>query len=142
MTSPERSTPPEKTTAEKTGGDAPRWPVEIRLRKAARVLEIEFDDGVHFRLPAEYLRVESPSAEVQGHNPAEKRLVSGRAHVGINAVEPVGNYAVRLLFDDSHDSGIFTWNHLYELGREQAQRWAAYLDALDRAGQSREPADG
>lgn len=128
------------TASGKTGDSAARWPVEIRLKKAERALEIEFDDGVRFRLPAEYLRVESPSAEVQGHSPNEKRLVYGRAHVGITAVEPVGNYAVRLRFDDLHDSGIFTWSYLYELGQEQAQRWAAYLDALDKAGQSREPA--
>ena len=130
------------TPPAKTADDTARWPVEIRLRKAERVLEIEFDDGVRFRLPAEYLRVESPSAEVQGHSAAEKRLVCGRAHVGITAVEPVGNYAIRLLFDDSHDSGIFTWTYLYGLGKEQAQRWAAYLDALDEAGQSREPGGG
>lgn len=112
---------------------------EIRLRKADRVLEVAFDDGIRFDLPAEYLRVESPSAEVQGHGPGEKRIVAGRRHVGIMAVEPVGNYAVRLVFDDLHDTGIYSWEYLHQLGREQARRWANYLDALATRGMSREP---
>jgi len=116
-----------------------RWPVELRLKKAEKLLEVAFDDGTRFRLPAEYLRVESPSAEVQGHGPGQKQLVAGRAEVGIIAVEPVGNYAVRLVFDDLHDTGIYSWTYLFELGREQEKRWAAYLAALKAAGLSREP---
>lgn len=115
------------------------WPVEIRLRQAERVLEVDFEDGARFRLPAEYLRVESPSAEVQGHGPGQKQLVAGRAHVGILAVEPVGNYAVRLRFDDLHDTGIYSWSYLHQLGREQEQRWRQYLAGLEKAGLSREP---
>ncbi|HQT79343.1 MAG TPA: DUF971 domain-containing protein [Rhodopila sp.] len=114
-------------------------PTELRLDRAARVLHVSFDDGTEYALPAEYLRVESPSAEVQGHHPGQKQTVAGRRHVGIMAIEPVGHYAVRLVFDDLHDSGIYTWDYLHELGREQAQRWAAYLDALDSKGLSRNP---
>jgi DUF971 family protein len=115
------------------------WPVELRLKQAEKVLEIDFDDGTSFRLPAEYLRVESPSAEVQGHGQAQKQLVAGRAKVGIMALEPVGNYAVRIRFDDLHDTGIFSWEYLYTLGTEQASRWPAYLAALAERGLSREP---
>jgi DUF971 family protein len=116
------------------------WPVELRLKRADKALEIDFDDGASFRLAAEYLRVESPSAEVQGHGPGEKRLVAGRAAVGIMRLEPVGNYAVRIVFDDLHDTGIYSWSYLYQLGREHQRRWQAYLDALAKAGMSREPA--
>jgi DUF971 family protein len=119
--------------------EATPWPVEIRLIKAEKVLEVAFEDGKTFRLPAEYLRVESPSAEVQGHAPGQKQLVAGRRHVGIMAVEPVGNYAVRLKFDDLHDTGIFSWRYLYALGMDQEERWAGYVAALDKAGLSREP---
>ena len=115
------------------------WPAELRLKSAEKVLEVAFDDGARFRLPAEYLRVESPSAEVQGHGPGQKQLVHGRAHVGIRAVEPVGNYAVRLVFDDGHDTGIYSWRYLHELGSEHEQRWRVYLAALAKAGLSREP---
>lgn len=115
-----------------------RWPTELRLKQAEKRLEIDFDDGTTFRLPAEYLRIESPSAEVKGHGSGPKQLVHGRAGVGIVKVEPVGNYAVRLVFDDRHDSGIYSWSYLYELGVEQEQRWAAYLAALKQAGLSRE----
>lgn len=115
------------------------WPIELRLKSADNVLEVTFDDGARFRLPAEYLRVESPSAEVQGHGPGQKQLVQGRAHVGIRAVEPVGNYAVRLVFDDGHNTGIYSWRYLHELGREQERRWKNYLEALAKAGLSREP---
>ena len=118
------------------------WPVEIRLKRAEKTLEIAFEDGTRFRLPAEYLRVESPSAEVQGHGPGQKTLVHGRAAVGIIAVEPVGNYAVRLVFDDLHDTGIYSWTYLYELGREQERRWTDYLTALAAAGLSREAKRG
>jgi len=114
-------------------------PVEIRLKQAEKVLEIDFDDGVTFRYPAEYLRVESPSAEVQGHGPGQKRLVPGRAHVGILGIEPVGNYAIRIRFDDLHDTGIYSWSYLYELGQKQKEKWEAYLAALAAQGLSREP---
>ena len=112
---------------------------EIRLRKAERVLEVAFDDGARFSLPAEYLRVESPSAEVQGHGPDQKQIVAGRMHVGIMSLEPVGNYAVRLIFDDLHDTGIFSWEYLHELGREHDARWQQYLDALAARGLRRDP---
>jgi DUF971 family protein len=114
-------------------------PTEIRLDRATRVLHVSFDDGTRYSLPAEYLRVESPSAEVQGHSPDQKQTVAGRRHVGIIAVEPVGHYAVRLVFDDLHDTGIFSWEYLRELGVQQDRRWAAYLEALAAKGLSREP---
>jgi DUF971 family protein len=119
-----------------------RWPVELRLKQAERRLEISFDDSSRFSLPAEYLRVESPSAEVQGHGPGQKTVVAGRAHVGIMNLEPVGNYAVRIVFDDLHDTGIYSWSYLYELGVEQERRWRDYLAALAAQGLSREPARG
>ena len=115
------------------------WPIELRLKRAEKRLDVTFDNGKKFSLPAEYLRVESPSAEVQGHGPGQKVLVHGRAHVGIMRLEPVGNYAVRIVFDDLHDTGIFSWNYLYELGIEQPLRWRRYLDALAAEGLSREP---
>ena len=123
-----------------SAGGATRWPVELRLKKAEKVLEVAYDDGSRFSLPAEYLRVESPSAEVQGHGPGQKTLVPGRAHVGIIGLEPVGNYAVRITFDDLHETGIYSWAYLYELGVEYEKRWRAYLDALAANGLSREPA--
>jgi DUF971 family protein len=119
-----------------------RWPVELRLKKAEKALEVAFDDGSRFRLPAEYLRVESPSAEVQGHGPGQKTLVPGRRHVGIIGVEPVGNYAVRLLFDDLHDTGIYSWDYLHRLGIEHDRRWREYVEALAAQGLSREPSRG
>ena len=100
---------------------------EIRLRRAARVLEVGFADGSRFELPFEYLRVHSPSAEVKGHGPGEGVLVVGKENVGITAIEPVGQYAVKLVFDDGHDTGLYTWGYLYELGRERATKWARYL---------------
>ena len=122
-----------------SAGGTTRWPVELRLNRAEKLLEIAFDDGSHFRLPAEYLRVESPSAEVQGHGPGQKTLVHGRAHVGIMELEPVGNYAVRIKFDDLHDTGIYSWSYLYQLGVEHEKRWREYRDALAANGLSREP---
>jgi len=113
---------------------------EIRLSKAERVLRVAFDDGSHYALPAEYLRVESPSAEVQGHGPQQKKILPGKRDVAIIGIEPVGNYAVRLLFDDLHDTGIYSWDYLHDLGREQATRWTAYLAALESRGMRREPA--
>jgi DUF971 family protein len=114
-------------------------PTEIRLDKATQVLEVAFDDGTRFSLPAEYLRVESPSAEVQGHGPGQKQIVAGRRRVGIIGIEPVGNYAVRLLFDDLHDTGIYSWQYLHELGVERDRRWQDYLNALAAQGLRREP---
>jgi DUF971 family protein len=115
------------------------WPVELRLKPAEKILEVSFDDGSRFSLPAEYLRVESPSAEVQGHGPGQKTLVHGRAHVGIIGLEPVGNYAVRITFDDLHDTGIYSWNYLHQLGVEHDKRWRQYIAALAAGGLSREP---
>jgi DUF971 family protein len=112
---------------------------EIRLDRAAKVLHVSFDNGTAFALPAEYLRIESPSAEVQGHNPTQKQIVAGRRHVNIIGIEPVGHYAVRLVFDDLHDTGIYSWDYLYEMGQQQEQKWAAYLAALHARGLSRDP---
>ncbi|MGE5503625.1 MAG: gamma-butyrobetaine hydroxylase-like domain-containing protein [Actinomycetota bacterium] len=115
------------------------WPEAIKVHKAERTLEVLFDDGQTFVLPAELLRVESPSAEVQGHSPDEKTLVSGRSAVGIIAVEAVGNYAIKIVFDDLHDTGIYTWDYLYYLGSMQDQIWREYEAALAQAGLSRDP---
>lgn len=115
------------------------WPTQIKHVKDEKTLIVTFDDGVTFRYPAEYLRVESPSAEVQGHSPSQKKLVPGRRHVGIMKMEPVGNYAVRIDFDDLHDTGIFSWQYLYRLGVEYEDRWQGYLNALDAKGLSRDP---
>ena len=115
------------------------WPDEIRYISEDKRLEVGFDNGVRFSYPAELLRVESPSAEVQGHGPGDKKVVAGRRHVGIMEIEPVGNYAVRIKFDDLHDTGIFSWQYLYQLGRNQDEIWQAYLDALEAQGLSREP---
>lgn len=114
-------------------------PLEIRIRRATRRLEVDFADGARFTYPAEYLRVESPSAEVQGHGPGQRVLVAGKAAVGIKGVDPIGHYAIRIHFDDGHDTGIFTWDYLLTLGREQVERWAAYLAALAQQGLTREP---
>jgi DUF971 family protein len=114
-------------------------PTDIVLHRASHALEVAFDDGSRFRLPCEYLRVESPSAEVQGHGPGQKVLVPGKRDVNIRAIEPVGQYGVKLVFDDGHDSGIYSWTVLHELGREQDERWAAYLANLEARGLSREP---
>jgi DUF971 family protein len=122
-----------------SAGGTARWPVELRLKRAEKLLEVAFDDGSRFRLPAEYLRVESPSAEVQGHGPGQKTLVHGRAHVGIIGLEPIGNYAVRITFDDLHDTGIYSWSYLHQLGVEQEQRWRDYLAGLAANELSREP---
>jgi DUF971 family protein len=118
-------------------GSTSRWPTELRLKRAEKRLDITFDDGTTFSLPAEYLRVESPSAEVQGHGAGQKQLVSGRGQVGIERVETVGNYAVRLIFDDRHDTGIYSWTYLHQLGREYEGRWTAYLAELEKAGLTR-----
>lgn len=112
-------------------------PVEIRLRTASRVLAVSFDDGTSFELPFEYLRVCSPSAEVKGHGPGQEVLQTGKEDVGVARIEPVGRYAVRLVFDDGHDTGLYTWRYLHELGREYETRWADYLDRLAAAGYAR-----
>lgn len=121
------------------GFSTDHWPTEIRLKAAEKVLEVDFDDGSRFALPAELLRVESPSAEVQGHSPDEKKLITGRRHVGIMRLEPVGNYAIRIVFDDLHDTGIFSWQLLHHLGRNKDQIWQDYLDELTTQGLSRDP---
>ena len=122
----------------KTFNAGPR-PVEIRHKQAEKALEVEFDDGACFTLPAELLRVESPSAEVQGHGPSQKTLVAGRREVGMMAIEPVGNYAIRITFDDLHDTGIYTWSYLYDMGTNLDAVWKGYIDALEAAGLSRDP---
>jgi DUF971 family protein len=114
------------------------WPSEIRVVRGERRLEVDYDDGRTIDLPAELLRVESPSAEVQGHHPAHKRIVPGKRLVGIAGVEPVGNYAVRIRFDDGHDTGIFTWRYLRRLADEREAFWQAYLAALEERGLSRD----
>ncbi len=110
-----------------TNREAPGNPIEIKLRRAARLLEVTFEDGSRFELPFEYLRVYSPSAEVKGHGPGQETLVLGKEGVGVRAVEPVGQYAVKLVFDDGHDTGLYTWKYLYELGRDREEKWARYL---------------
>ncbi|OSQ40593.1 gamma-butyrobetaine hydroxylase-like domain-containing protein [Thalassospira mesophila] len=115
-------------------------PIEINYLKQDRVLEVIWDDDLQTRLSAELLRVESPSAEVQGHHPSEKRIISGRKHVGIINIEPVGHYAVKITFDDLHDSGIYSWHYLRELHNTQTKLWQQYEQALKDRGLSREPA--
>ena len=117
-------------------------PIEIKLHQRRRLLEVSFDSGETFELPCEYLRVMSPSAEVQGHGPGQAVLVPGKERVGIKAIHPVGNYAVLLEFDDGHNTGIYSWDTLYQLGREQESRWAGYLAALAAAGHERDTAAG
>ncbi len=117
----------------------PPWPTELRVNRAEKRLLVAFDDGTRFVLPAELLRVESPSAEVQGHGPSQKTILAGRRHVGIMELEPVGNYAVRILFDDLHSTGIYSWRYLHHLGRNQDKLWAEYLKALEDRGLSRDP---
>ena len=119
--------------------ESTHWPVEIRLKRAEKTLEITFDDDRRFEYPAEFLRVESPSAEVQGHGPGQKQTVAGRRHVGIIDIEAVGNYAIRIKFDDLHETGIYSWPYLYELGENRETLWQAYVDALAEQGLSRDP---
>lgn len=113
-------------------------PAEIRLKQAERALEIDYADGMSFRFPAELLRVESPSAEVMGHSPSQRQWLGGKMQVGISRIEPVGTYAVRLGFDDGHDTGIFSWSYFYNLGRNQDAIWQTYLAAIAERGLSRE----
>jgi DUF971 family protein len=114
------------------------WPTEIRLTKDRRTLQVSFDDGTRHELSAEYLRIASPSAEVQGHSPAERKTVPGKRDVEIIGIEPVGNYAIRLSFDDLHSSGIYGWDYLAELGRDREAIWGRYLDELAAKGLSRD----
>ena len=119
--------------------DAPVWPTELRLHKDRRTLTVSFENAQSFDLPAEYLRVKSPSAEVQGHSPDERKTVFGKKNVAILEVQPVGNYAVRLVFDDLHSTGIYSWDYLFELGRGRERKWQGYLDELAAKGLSRDP---
>jgi DUF971 family protein len=114
------------------------WPEELRLSRDRRILTISFDDGARFALDAEYLRVMSPSAEARGHGGEEMPPVAGKRDVTITDIEAVGNYAARLHFSDGHDTGLYSWAYLYELGRDHAARWAAYLAALEKGGFARD----
>ncbi len=113
------------------------WPLNIRLLKKERILEVEFDDGNLFRLTAEYLRIESPSAEVQGHGSSQKRIIAGCQNVAIQQIESVGNYAIRIHFDDNHSTGIYSWTYLYELGCKNNENWTRYLAMIKSLGLSR-----
>jgi DUF971 family protein len=115
------------------------WPSELRLNPEKSALRVAFRSGVSESLPAELLRVMSPSAEVQGHSPAERKLVSGKSGITIQKIEPVGNYAVKLVFSDGHDTGLFTWPYLYDLARRREELWGGYLAEIDAAGLSRDP---
>lgn len=115
------------------------WPTELRLGKDKKMLTVSFESGERFELPAEYLRVKSPSAEVQGHSPDERKTVPGKRDVAILEVLPVGNYAVRLVFDDMHSTGIYDWNYLAGLGRNRGKFWQDYLDELASKNLTREP---
>jgi DUF971 family protein len=114
------------------------WPSELRLSKDKKTLTVAFEGGDSFALPAEYLRVKSPSAEVQGHSPDERKTVPGKRNVMILEVQPVGNYAARLVFDDLHSTGIFSWDYLLELGRNQSRYWQEYVDELAAKGMRRD----
>jgi DUF971 family protein len=116
------------------------WPTELKLRRDRAALIVTFDNGEHFELPAEYLRVKSPSAEVQGHSPDERKTVPGKRNVLVLEVHPIGNYAVRLVFDDMHSTGIYSWDYFVDLGRNYEAYWQAYLDELAVKGFSREAA--
>lgn len=120
-------------------GSNPATPTAITLHQKSRVLEIHFSDGKEFRLPCEFLRVYSPSAEVRGHGPGQEVLQTGKKNVEIQRLEPVGNYAIQLTFSDGHDTGIYSWDLLYEYGMKQERMWAGYLERLKAAGASREP---
>ena len=120
-----------------SNGSQKPWPTELRLHKDRKTLTVAFDTGDAFDLSAEYLRVRSPSAEVQGHSPDERKTVAGKQNVAILEVNPIGNYAVRLVFDDMHSTGIFSWDYLLELGRNREAYWQDYLDELAGKGMSR-----
>jgi DUF971 family protein len=114
------------------------WPIDLKYASAQRVLSVRFDDGTSFQLPAEYLRVESPSAEVQGHGSGQRQTVAGKRNVAIVRIEPIGRYAARIVFDDGHDTGLFSWTYLHELGRDRAKRWADYERRMAAARLSRD----
>jgi DUF971 family protein len=114
-------------------------PTKITLHQQSRALEIAFDDGSSYRLPYEFLRVYSPSAEVRGHGPGQEVLQVGKKNIGVNGVEPVGTYALKILFDDGHDNGLYTWEYLQELGKYQDGMWLEYLSKIEAQGASREP---
>ena len=114
-------------------------PTEITLHQKSKTLEVAFDDGARYQLPFELLRVLSPSAEVRGHGPGQEVLQVGKRNVLVTAVEPMGSYAIQLTFDDGHDSGLYTWEYLYELGSNQEAMWQDYLRQLEEAGESRDP---
>jgi len=114
-------------------------PIDIKLHQRSRILEVTFEDGSHFTFPVEYLRVYSPSAEVQGHGPGQEVLQVGKEDVNIERIEPIGHYAVRLAFDDNHDSGLYSWEYLYELGATYNDRWTDYLARLEAGGHKRKP---
>ena len=116
------------------------WPTELRLAKDRKALTVTFDTGESYGLQAEYLRVMSPSAEVQGHSPDERKTQPGKRHVAILEIQPIGNYAVRLVFDDMHSTGIYSWDYFFELGRDRERRWQEYLDELASKGLIRDPA--
>ncbi len=116
-------------------------PTSINLHQKSRVLELEFEDGSNFQLPCEYLRVYSPSAEVTGHGPGQEILQLGKEDVNITAIEPQGNYAVKLVFDDKHDTGLYTWEYLYALGVDYGNKWKDYLDRVEKAGHKRKKSD-
>lgn len=113
------------------------WPSELRVADQGHTLRVSFENGEVFDLPAEYLRVESPSAEVQGHSPSERKTVGGKKNVAIIGVVPVGTYAVRLEFDDMHSTGLYSWSYLHELGRDHETKWGDYLGALAEKGLTR-----
>lgn len=115
-------------------------PTEIKLQTKSRQLVLDYEDGERFELSFEYLRVNSPSAEVKGHGPGQEVLQTGKENVRITNIDPIGHYAIRLVFDDGHDSGLYSWTYLHELGSEQQNRWQAYLDRLQAAGYARQPA--
>ena len=121
--------------------DTKAHPVAINLHQQSRILEIEYNDGARFELPCEYLRVFSPSADVKGHGPGQEVLQIGKENVNINEIEPVGNYAIKLIFDDGHNTGLYTWEYLYELGEAQGDNWQDYLTALKQAGHERKTND-
>lgn len=114
-------------------------PTEIKVRRQSRLLEVSFDDGSRFELPFEFLRVHSPSAELKGHGPGQETLVVGKQNVGLRGIEPVGQYAIRLIFDDGHDSGLYSWKYLHELGRDREALWRRYLERVAAAGASAKP---
>jgi DUF971 family protein len=114
------------------------WPLEVKLKQAENILEIRFDDASLFRLSAEFLRVHSPSAEVKGHGPGQEVTVAGKRNVAITRLDPVGNYALRIHFDDGHDTGLFTWAYFYEIGRNQEKLWGEYLGKLAAQGLDRD----